>query len=405
MVRSVAPVLLGGTDRGPTGEHVQGRQGPGRRPGAWLRAVMALASALALLLVVAGCSGGDDGDDGSPPTTAERGRRSADEGAGDRPAGEDVGDQGGIDGPYPVGLLALDLVDTSRPTRAAPGLPGGAPDRALPVDVLYPATGEAPGATTIQTPDDTAETTGGTAGDAVTPIEGAEPAPGRFPLVELAHGTDATKEDMRRLAAVLARAGYVVAVPTFPLSRAGVGEAGDYVNQPADMSFVLDQVLARGSEGATGPLSGHVDGDHVAVAGHALGAATVYGLSYNSCCLDERVDATIGISGGGLLFPGGDYEGAPATPLLVVLGARDATVPTYVGDNSFATAQPPAYYLLLEGADHTSLLDAGTDGDADLLVAAAVAFLDAQLKAAPAGLDAIGERIEAGGGGEWRSKA
>jgi hypothetical protein len=93
---------------------------------------------------------------------------------------------------------------------------------------------------------------------------------------------------------------------------------------------------------------------------------------------------------------GGD-DGGPSTP---TTGPR-GTTSTDGGDDGPASEDDGDR----RGADHTSLLDAGTDDDADLLVAAAVAFLVAQLRAAPAGLDTIGVRAEASGGAEWRAKS
>src|ERR671930_612347 len=75
-------------------------------------------------------------------------------------------------------------------------------------------------------------------------MEDAPPAEGRFPLVVWAHGWNSTGETFLPYAELWARQGYVVALPTFPLSREGVADGDDVQNQPGDVSFVIDQVLA-----------------------------------------------------------------------------------------------------------------------------------------------------------------
>jgi predicted dienelactone hydrolase len=350
---------------------------------------------LAAVAPAAAACGGDDDDDGHGAATTGAGD---DAGATVTPPGPgQTGGPGtddlGIDGPYTVGLRTFTAVDPSRPTDAAAGA-DPAPERTLPVDLLYPATGALPRP--------------GRPGSIAAPAQDAAPERGAFPLVVMAHGVDAAKESVRPFAAALARAGYVVAVPTFPLSRTGVGDAGDFPNQPGDLAFVLDQVILRTAEGRASPLAGHVVNDEVAVAGHDLGATTAFALAYNSCCRDERVDAVIGLAGAGRDVPGGTYDGAPATPLLVAQGGRDRAVAPFVAEALFTGAQRPAYYLFLPASDHTTLLraDDADDADAALLVAAAVAFLDDELKGAPAGLDAIRHRAEAAGEdrAEWRMR-
>ena len=126
-------------------------------------------------------------------------------------------------------------------------------------------------------------------------IVGAEPVDGTFPLVVFAHGWNGRSDTFLDAGSVWAEAGYVVALPTFPLSREGVAFGDDYLQQPGDISAVIDSM---GEGGPDGELEGLTDLDHVAVGGHSLGSATVFRLAYSGCCLDDRVDATIPVSGG-----------------------------------------------------------------------------------------------------------
>ena len=73
-------------------------------------------------------------------------------------------------------------------------------------------------------------------------------AAGPFPLVVFAHGLGGTPQDYITLLTAWASAGFVVAAPLFPLSNANVPvgpDAGHVVNQPKDMSYVIDSVLLR----------------------------------------------------------------------------------------------------------------------------------------------------------------
>jgi hypothetical protein len=96
------------------------------------------------------------------------------------------------------------------------------------------------------------------------------------------------------------QAGYVVAAPTFPLSSGPNGVEGALVDtdhQPGDMSFVLTEVLKL-SEDSANPLHNLLESDHVAAAGHSLGAITVLGF-YSKQYADSRFKAVVDESGAG----------------------------------------------------------------------------------------------------------
>src|SRR5437764_796260 len=106
----------------------------------------------------------------------------------------------------PVAQLSLPLVDTSRRAGSGP--------RVLTTSVWYPA---APG--------------------------------GPFPLVVFAHGYNVTPAPYAGLLQSWARAGYVVAAPTLPLTNPGAGGGPDAeVVQQATIDF-LDRYLKTGTAG------------------------------------------------------------------------------------------------------------------------------------------------------------
>src|SRR5437763_533986 len=67
----------------------------------------------------------------------------------------------------------------------------------------------------------------------------------------------------------------------------------DYTNQPADVSFVIDNLIKLDTS-AGDALVGHLATTEVAVAGHSLGAMTSLGF-LNTCCTDKRVKAIVAI--------------------------------------------------------------------------------------------------------------
>jgi predicted dienelactone hydrolase len=278
---------------------------------------------------------------------------------------------------YAVGQRGIGVVDDSRPTAADPGrnLPER-PNRTIAVTVLYPAEGA---------PD-----------SKPTPVVDAPIAEGKFPLVVFSHGWTISGNSpayLLRLKFWAGGAGYVVAAPTFPLTSGPGGAAGDFVNQPDDVSFVIDELLARAGR-PDDPLHHHLDPEHIGVAGHSLGAFTTIGVTFNSCCRDTRIDAAVEISGLEVAFPGGDYTDWPATPLLAIHGAQDMTIEVAGSDKLIDKARPPTYYLRFPQADHVSILSAS----AGVLVdEAVIAFFDLYLKDDPRQLDQLPGRVRESG--------
>ena len=268
-----------------------------------------------------------------------------------------------FEGHYAVGVRTETFVDTSRPT-SANGTYAGAPSRTLVTTVYYPAAG-APSATNV--PD-------------------APAYDRRFPLLVFAHGFTANGPAYGGLLRRIASAGFVVAAPTFPLSSAGAPggpRLQDYVNQPADVSFVIDQMLRLDADDAS-PYAGLLRRHRIAAAGHSLGGVTTIGL-LNDCCTDRRIDAYIPMSGIALPFPGGAFSYDRRAPLLLVHGEDDATVP-YAGSlRVFDEARRPKFLLALLDGSHVPF--GGAQGDA--IITSVLHFLDRYLKHRPGSLHGL----------------
>lgn len=272
------------------------------------------------------------------------------------PAAAKAGTASKQQAPYAVGSRSYTFVDTSRPTSPNGTYPGAA-TRTLPTLLLYPAAGDANGPI----------------------VANAKPARRSqgFPLVVFSHGFTATGPAYQGLLQRFVRAGYVVAAPTFPLSN-GAAPGGprltDYVNQPADVSFVLTQVLRLQRRDPS--LRKTIDRRDIGVAGHSLGAITTLGLARNSCCQDPRIDAAVAFSGIQLPFPGGSFTTASGPPLMLVHGDKDGTVPFAGSTGAYAQAPAPKVLLTLLGAPHTPFFAPWIDP----LTTSVTDFLDGYLK-------------------------
>ena len=79
-------------------------------------------------------------------------------------------------------------------------------------------------------------------------------------------------------------------------STIALPQLADVANQPADVRFVLDDLLARGSV-STDHLFKVIDGERVALSGVSLGGLTTLLTTYHRDWHDPRVKAAVDIAG------------------------------------------------------------------------------------------------------------
>jgi dienelactone hydrolase len=261
--------------------------------------------------------------------------------------------------PFAVGEIVVRYIDTSRLVHIKRHRPQ---PRSLVTIIRYPAAGD----------------------PSQVDVPGAPPATssGPFPLVIFGHGYDVTPAIYSQLLQSWARAGYVVAAPIFPLTNEnapGGADENDIVNQPADMSFIITQILA-GSALTHGILAQLVDPHEIAVSGQSDGGETALGVAYDSYYLDPRVRAAVILSGAklgpGIYFP------RPSPPLLATQGTADVVnLPrnTYA---FFRAARQPKFLLRLLGAPHLGPYT-NEEPQLGIIERVTVAFLDRYLKTLP----------------------
>jgi hypothetical protein len=173
-----------------------------------------------------------------------------------------------------------------------------------------------------------------------------------YPLIVFGHGFAVTPHPYARLLNAWTKAGYVVAAPVFPLENAnapGGPDEQDLVNQPRDMSLVIDGLTTANQ---SGPLSGMIDLRHIAVAGQSDGGDTALATAYDPAVRDRRVGAAIILSGAEDPFAAQFSFPPDGPPLLATQGTADTINPPAATYSFFADASPPKFLLKLIGASH-----------------------------------------------------
>ena len=180
--------------------------------------------------------------------------------------------------------------------------------------------------------------------------------PGRWPIIVFAHGFQVGPAPYTALLEAWASAGYVVAAPEFPLTDSAIAGAdtdeNDIQNQPADVRFVLDALVAP-----TSPLSVDIDTSRVVWAGHSDGAETALAASIAPVPAGEpAARAVLAMSVSPLI--GISHTANP--PIMVTQGDADTINPPALGEQTFEEAAGPKYYLDLLGGGHLPPVEAGS---------------------------------------------
>jgi dienelactone hydrolase len=255
--------------------------------------------------------------------------------------------------PYAVAVRTLTVTEPDRYTPARGFVPGHA-GRTLLTTVWYPVAGPPAG-----------------------PVGSDLPAlRDKFPLLVFAHGFDTDPDTYAWLLRYLARAGFVVAAPLFPVEGAGLPgppNEGDLPNQPGDVSAVLTAMLSAAAPGDW--LAGAIDPSRVAVVGHSDGGETVAGMLLIRADRDPRVRAAVIL--GGQLPTWGPFRPLPV-PVLLEQGGLDTINPPSNSQALWAALVPPKAYLDVFSATHLGPVTGPTPNG--LVVAAVIVdFLRATL--------------------------
>jgi dienelactone hydrolase len=172
------------------------------------------------------------------------------------------------------------------------------------------------------------------------------------PLIVFAHGMYGHPRKFTRLFARWVDAGCVVAAPAFPHTNDENPPPyliEDVANQPADVSFVLDELLARGLG----------DARRVGVGGYSLGAETALAVGLHPRYADPRIRAVVAVAGG-LFHPDFAADVLRPLPLLLIHGMEDTKKDRLrEALKVYEAAQEPKELVTIEGAGHGICEDDG----------------------------------------------
>lgn len=290
------------------------------------------ATVAAAALLFAGCTGRSNADDTPPangaaaPTTVADPTDTADIPPTPPDASADPTD-------LDADLLDLTVVDDSRPTPAVADV-AELPQRTLDTDLYLP--------------------------------QQSEPRP----LIVLAHGFDGHPDKFSDLATAWRDAGYVVAVPRFPVTAddaavvdgsALTQRLADLSGQVGDVQFLLDWLLDE-TNAQDHRFAGRIDSDHVGYYGLSYGSFTVWDAWFDAGSPDERVDALIQSDGGSNLTD--EQLGSVPIPILVSHSDGDTTLPYDNARRIFDALGSPKYLFTTHGHPH-AMVGENTETNAD----------------------------------------
>lgn len=222
-------------------------------------------------------------------------------------------------GPWSVARLDEVFVDRDRPTQANGDYPGD-DQRTLDGNVWYPFEAEA----------------------------------GPRPLLVFSHGFTSARANGAYLAEHLASHGFVVVAVDYPLTsmRAPGGAlVEDVINQPGDVSFLIDTLL--GYSAVSGhALSGKIDPARIGVLGISLGGLTSTLVGFHPQWGDPRVGAVLSIAGPSNFFTARFFAAADV-PFMMLAGDLDVLVPYKSNAAPIPDKKPGAELVTVSGGSHT----------------------------------------------------
>ena len=142
----------------------------------------------------------------------------------------------------------------------------------------------------------------------------------------------------------------------FPLTRLGTSGGPrfvDILNQPGDVSFIIDSLLNSNHDGLP-DLADCIDPQRIAAAGLSLGGMTTTLLAFHPQLRAPRLAAAVSIAGPVAML-GKFFFQHEAPPLMMIAGDIDAMVDYRDNTGILADWSPDTTLVTLHGGSHTGL--------------------------------------------------
>ena len=182
------------------------------------------------------------------------------------------------------------------------------------------------------------------------------------PLLVLSHGFGGYHRDSTHLAKYLASNGYVVASVDFPLSSmrtpAEVPQLVDVVNQPGDVSAIIDHVLGLADD-STSDLHQRIDPEKVGVLGLSLGGLTTALVSFHPDLKDQRVKAAVMMAPPLEAFSDQFFANSTDIKSLLISGSFDRVVPEAANATQVQARHKEGWFVSFDRGTHLGFADAG----------------------------------------------
>lgn len=175
-----------------------------------------------------------------------------------------------------------------------------------------------------------------------------------YPLIVYSHGFMSRHAEAEYLAEFLVSHGYVIVAVDYPLTHffaPGGPNVRDVINQPADISFIIDRILARNAD-KDDELFGMIDSERIAVAGLSLGGLTTTLVAYHEHLRDKRLKAAVSIAGPSALF-GRKFFATSDIPFMMVAADADAMVPYATNAAPILEKVPGSILATIKNGSHT----------------------------------------------------
>jgi predicted dienelactone hydrolase len=212
---------------------------------------------------------------------------------------------------------------------------------------------------------------------------------GPRPLLLFSHGFTSLRQNGEYLATHLASRGFVVVAVDYPLTNAwapGGAMVEDVINQPGDISFLIDRLL--GYSAVSGhALSGKVDPDRIGVFGISLGGLSSTLVGFHPRLGDPRIGAVLSIAGPSNFFTAAFFTHTDL-PFMMLAGDLDVLVPYETNAAPIPAKKPGAELVTVRGGSHTGF-SGGT------------ALLRAMDNTDAVGCWSVGRYIDAGDSSQW----